>query len=73
MVQGLPGGEGYLSDTDSNSDNAEDGEFFVLPELINTSDLKGLQDQCVQHRSDLSHRFYEYSPLFGKKPIAGTR
>ena len=42
MVQGLPGGEGYLSDTDSNSDQADEGEFFVLPELINSSDLKGL-------------------------------
>jgi len=44
MVQGLPGGEGYLSDSDSNSDNEEDEEFFILPELLGSSDLKSLQD-----------------------------
>jgi hypothetical protein len=43
MVQGLPGGQGYLSDTDSNSENEED-DFFVLPELLTSSDLKSLQD-----------------------------
>jgi hypothetical protein len=42
MVQGLPGGEGYLSDSDSKSEIDEDEEFFVLPELITTSDLKCL-------------------------------
>jgi hypothetical protein len=67
MVQGLPGGEGYLSDTDSNSE-IEDEEFFVLPELMDQSDLKSLRDQCQKHRSELCHRFYDYTPLFKKKP-----
>ena len=42
MVKGLPGGEGYLSDSDSTSDKEEDEEFFILPELLGSSDLKSL-------------------------------
>jgi len=73
LVQGLPGGEGYLSDTDSNSDIEVDEEFFVLPELMGTSDLKSLRDQCLKHRSDICHRFYTYTPLFCEKPIEETK
>jgi hypothetical protein len=73
LVQGLPGGEGYLSDTESNSDKEEDEEFFVLPELMGTSDLNSLRDHCLNHRSDLCHRFYNYSPLFEKKPIEESK
>lgn len=50
MVQGLPGGEGYLSDSDTGSGKEEDGEFFILPELLGSSDLKSLQEQCIKHR-----------------------
>jgi hypothetical protein len=50
MVQGLPGGEGYLSDSDASSEKEEDEEFFILPELLGSSDLKSLQDHCIQHR-----------------------
>jgi len=50
MVQGLPGGEGYLSDSDASSEKEEDEEFFILPELLGSSDLKSLQDQCIKHR-----------------------
>ena len=58
MVQGLPGGEGYLSDSESSTDQEVNDEFHVLPELLGTSDLKSLQDQCMKHREELSHRFY---------------
>jgi len=73
LVQGLPGGEGYLSDTDSNSDIEVDEEFFVLPELMGTSDLNCLRSNCLMHRSDLCHRFYTYTPLLQKKPIEETK
>ena len=44
MVQGLPGGEGYPSDSDASSEKEEDEEFFILPELLGSSELKSLQD-----------------------------
>lgn len=50
MVQGLPGGEGYLSDSEVGSDQEVNDEFFIQPELLGTSDLKSLRDQCVKHR-----------------------
>ena len=64
MVQGLPGGNGYLSDSEVGSDQEVEDEFFVLPELLGTSDLKSLRDLCIKHKSELGHRFYEIKPLF---------
>lgn len=53
--------------SDGESDDEQDDEFFILPELANcdkNNELFSLQSQCFKHREDLCHRFYSYQPIF---------
>jgi len=53
--------------SDGDSEEEEDNEFFILPELANcdkSNELFSLQSQCFKHREELCHRFYSYQPIF---------